>query len=97
MTDESDARVRPKYGYDDPKLSWKAKGLLRHLMANDEDRAVSDLLDHATDGQSSVLSGLQELAEAGYIEKGKERDEHGRFVGGILDVRLVPREEPAAE
>ncbi len=63
------------------KLSWKAKGLLSYLLSlpQDWDLHLSELESHATDGETSLRSGINELREAGYIIYRKARNEKGHF------------------
>lgn len=51
-------------------LSWKAKGLIAYLLSLDEEWTVykSDLKNRSTDGYDSMISGFEELVNAGYIK-----------------------------
>lgn len=66
---------------NDDRLSWKAKGILIYLISkpNDWKVRVQDLVKHAKDGKAAVYSGLEELAECGYIIRQQIRDEDGTF------------------
>lgn len=76
----------------DKRLSYKATGLLVYLLSLPDDATV----DRATlawskrDGQDSVMTGLRELADAGYIEYRKVQDERGRWKTEAT-VREAPR------
>ena len=62
-------------------LSWKAKGILCYLLSLPEDWDVhwTEVAKHATDGKTSLRSGVDELKEAGYIKHEKKQDEKGKF------------------
>jgi len=64
-------------------LSWKAKGLLCHLISLPDDWQVyvSQLSSMSKDGKESTASGIKELINAGYILRRIERDEKGKFKG----------------
>lgn len=70
-----------KYGVNDDRLSWKAKGILVYLLSKPDDWVVrvADLIKRAKDGRDSVRSGLRELEDNGYLEKYQHRDENGTF------------------
>src|SRR5690625_4276659 len=70
-----------KYGINDDRLSWKAKGILVYLLSKPDDWTVivADLIKRAKDGRDSVRSGLKELEEFGYLVKFQHRGEAGRF------------------
>jgi hypothetical protein len=65
----------------DSGLSWKAKGILTHLLTLPQDWEVnaSYLSDQSTDGLDSVYSGLNELIAAKYLWR---RTRAGRAPGG---------------
>ena len=62
-------------------LSWKAKGILCYLLSLPEDWDVhwTEIATHATDGKTSLRSGVDELKEAGFIRHEKRKDEEGKF------------------
>lgn len=70
-----------KYGLNDERLSWKAKGLLAYLLSKPDDWQVyeSDLIKRATDGRDSVRTGLRELEKFGYLSRRQIRGENGSF------------------
>lgn len=57
--------------FEDPRLSWKAKGLLSYLFScpDDSTATVSDLINHSKDGRDSVNAILTELEEFGYVTR----------------------------
>lgn len=64
-------------------LSFKAKGLLSYLLSRSDEWEVyqAQLQEIGPDGETAVRSGLEELQEAGYLEKRRIRDEEGKFQG----------------
>lgn len=70
-----------KYGLNDERLSWKAKGLLAYLLSKPDDWQVyeSDLIKRAADGRDSVRTGLRELEKFGYLSRRQIRGENGSF------------------
>lgn len=65
-----------------PNLSAKAKGLFVYLLSlpNDWIFYERELVNHFSDGKSSISSALRELKENGYVTIKKIRDENGRFM-----------------
>lgn len=76
----------------DRRLSYKATGILVYLLSLPDDAAVdrAELARGKRDGQDSVMTGLRELAEAGYLEYRKLQDERGRWRTEAT-VREAPR------
>jgi len=77
---------------EDDTLSFKAKGLLSYLLSRCDDWDVyqSQLADLGPDGETSVRSGIDELMEAGYIQREPRRNEDGT----IAEWEYVVRESP---
>lgn len=71
-------------------LSLKAIGLLSKMLSlpDDWEYNVRGLTSLARDGEASVRSGLEELEDAGYLERRRERRD-GRFVT-VWDIHEVP-------
>lgn len=67
--------------FEDPRLSWKAKGLMGYFLSRPDDWqiAVGDLIKRSTDGRDSVYSGLRELKRYGYLQEAIYRDPQGRI------------------
>jgi len=67
--------------FKDPRLSFKAKGILGYLLTKPDNWVVriSDLMNHAKDGRDSVYAGLKELHEHNYYHKVQARDAKGRL------------------
>lgn len=64
---------------ENPKLSWKAKGLLAYLLSRPDNWVVrfGDLAKRAPDGGHTVRAAMKELKAAGHVKVVAER-ENGR-------------------
>jgi len=84
----SDRRI-----YENPNLSWKAKGLLAYLLTRPDNWKVrlSHLEKQSTDGRDAVRSGVAELKAAGYITVKRVRDESGKFAEVQYTVYETPQ------
>ena len=73
--------VMDKTGLEDERLSFKGKGLLSFLLSkpNNWTAKIYHLKKVSQDGRSSVMTGLQELEDYGYLYRNQERDENGHF------------------
>ncbi len=87
--------IMSRVGLEDARLSWKARGLLAYLLSKPDNWNVmiAHLVKQAPDGRDSVMSGLRELRQAGYIVSSRSRSETGTFDGWDTEVH----EEPVAE
>jgi hypothetical protein len=67
----------------DPRLSWKAKGLLAYIASHAKDYRLTteQIMSEGKEARDAVRSGLRELEEAGYLRRVDVRDERGRLVG----------------
>lgn len=82
----------------DNRLSYKAKGLLAQMLSIDSNPKCSDVWDWsvgglvslASDGRSSVDSGIKELEEFGYLKRSQIRDSHGHMCGYSYDIYESP-------
>ncbi len=56
---------------EDPRLSFKAKGILAYVLSKPDNWQVrvSDLVKRSDDGETAVYSGLNELKQYGYLRK----------------------------
>ena len=89
----------------DSSLSWKAKGLLIYLLSLPKDWNIrlSELARHATDGIDSTRKAMDELLNAGYIQRGarirKPDGKLGDYVYLVTGVRddLPELEKPTLE
>jgi len=86
-------------GLQDKNISFKAKGLLAYMLSLPDDWVFyqSELREHATDGETSVRSGLKELEQNGYLIKERKRDEDGKLRESNWVVHDEPLENPKLE
>lgn len=66
----------------DPNMSYKAKGILCHLLSHDQDKFIitsGTLIRHSSDGERSIKSGLNELKKNGYLQITREAGDKGRW------------------
>jgi len=93
--------VLDKTAINDPRLSWKAKGLHVYLLSlpDDWNIVMEDLGNRSSDGRASTRSGMEELLELGYASRTPSRGIGGRLKGWDYDVYEVPQprdgQEPA--
>lgn len=68
---------------NDPTISAKAKGIMLYLLSKPEGWKVyqSDIVNHMSDGKTSISNGIKELLDAGYIERNRAHNEDGTFAG----------------
>ena len=80
-------------------LSWKAKGVLAYLLhlPDDWELHFDELKQHATDGKSSLRTGINELREEGYIVYNKYKDKEGKFVHEYDIYEYPQTEKPDTE
>lgn len=74
--------IMDKRIFENPALSWKAKGLLGYLLSRPDDWRVilTDLEKRSADGKYSVRSAINELVEAGYMQhERRHNDNTGYF------------------
>jgi len=66
---------------DDQRLSWKARGLLIHILSKPDHwrTNMKHLAAQSADGYYAVQSGMAELEDAGYIRRVKAQDSAGRW------------------
>lgn len=77
----------------DPRLTWKAKGILSYLLGQKNDWKVrpKDLANRSPGGIDAVYSALKELTTHGYAKLVENRDNEGRISSKdwiILDISL---------
>ena len=67
----------------DPKLSYKAKGLLTYLLSHEVGYTItiSQIIRESGDGRQAVRSALDELIEIGYLETQRTTDRRGYNAG----------------
>lgn len=63
----------------DPRISFKAKGILWFLMNPPEewDNTIAGITKFSADGLGAVTSGVNELKKAGYLEVSRKRTASG--------------------
>lgn len=76
---------------DNPKLSYKAKGILTYLLSRPDGWEVNvpDLVNHGIEGPAAIRSGLKELRAAGHIKYNIQR-EGGYIKKWVIEVYEVP-------
>lgn len=76
----------------DPKLSYKAKGILAYLLSRPDNWTinVSDVVNHSPDGEFAVRTGIKELIAAGYVQRKVERNEKHQIVRWVMEVYEQP-------
>lgn len=88
----------PKTLADDPRLTWKGKGLMAYLLGKPANWVVSitDLVNHSPDGEKSTRSGLLELRMLGYAKLEEVRDGGKilKWVTRISDIGGFPKYVP---
>jgi len=85
--------VMDKTSLEDPKLSFKAKGMLAYLLSKPDNWYCysKHLAKVGPDGISAVKTGLRELREAGYLEKRPIRGKDGKIVKWESIIREQPK------
>jgi len=85
--------IMDKTGLEDPRLSFKAKGILAYLLSKPDNWYCysKHLAKVGPDGISAVKTGLRELREAGYLEKRPIKGEDGRIVKWESIIREQPK------
>lgn len=89
--------VRNQWVRDD-RLSWKARGLLAYLSSHalTFETSLERLTDQGPDGRDAVRSGLNELADAGYLIRSRARNDDGTLAG--VDMELTdPWDSPTLD
>lgn len=81
----------------DPRLSWKAVGLLVYLTSRppDWDFFRGDIEQRHADGRDAVKSGLAELTKFDFLRRRRSKDATGAFDGWEWFVSEVPLNEIA--
>ena len=66
----------------DQNISYKAKGILSHLLSHDTDRFVistQTLIKHGADGEKAIRTGIKELKLNGYLQIIQEAGNKGKW------------------
>ncbi len=76
---------------ENPKLSWKAKGLLAYLLSRPDNWIVRfrDLVNRSPDGAHTVRAAMKELRAAGHVKVLAER-EKGRVLQWTYTIHESP-------
>ncbi|MDM8098690.1 conserved phage C-terminal domain-containing protein [Oceanobacillus oncorhynchi] len=63
--------VMNRTALNDNRLTWKAKGIIAYMLSMPDDWTfyVTELINHAKDGEKSFRSGLKELKDCGYVKR----------------------------
>lgn len=95
----SNFTILSNHGLKNKELSYKAKGLLAYMLSLPDDWQfyVTELTNHATDGQSGIRSGLKELEEQGYLTRKQKRKKDGTFEPITWTIRDEPAFSPDDE
>ncbi len=77
---------------NNPRLSWKAKGLLAYLLSKPDGWQFyeTEIAKRSKDGRDSVATGLKELENEGYLQRSWIRNDKGKFIGRQWDVYESP-------
>lgn len=81
---------------NDPRLTWKAKGVHDYLMSKPDhwEAIIKELIAASADGQSAVRSAIKELIKFGYMHRARETNDLGRVVRWRLDAYETPEMNP---
>ena len=86
--------------FKEKKMSLKAKGLLSLMLSLPDDWQynLKGLVTLSKDGKDSVMAGLAELEEFGYLRRERTKDASGKFSGIVYHIYETPQKEnPIAE
>lgn len=78
--------------FHDANLSFKAKGILGYVLTKPDGWIVRipDLMNHSTDGEKAIRSGIKELREKGYLRFFRTQTPDGKWKGIIWEYDDVP-------
>ncbi|ETO40012.1 hypothetical protein B808_1121 [Fructilactobacillus florum 8D] len=76
----------------DERLSWKARGIFIYLFSQSENWEFyeTEVMNHATDGRTSLRSGLAELEKYGYLVRKQLKNDKGKFSGWEWIIDDIP-------
>ena len=80
-------------------LSLKAKGLLSQMLSlpEDWDYTLQGLAQINKESIDAIREAVRELERAGYIKRGRERDERGCLRGTVYTIYEQPHAQPTPE
>lgn len=81
---------------NDPRLTWKAKGVHDYLMSKPDhwEAIIKELIAASADGEEAVRSAINELIKFGYMHRAREINELGRVIRWRLDAYEAPEMNP---
>ena len=87
------------YHLRDTKLSLKAKGLLSQMLSlpDEWDYTLSGLAQINREGKDAIRTAVQELEQAGYINRRQTHDSAGNFAGNEYIIHEQPTNLPTAQ
>lgn len=73
----------PNVATNDARLSWKAKGIFLYLASKPDSWQfyMDEIEQNATDGKTSLQSGLKELEKFGYLTRVRSFNDKNQFAG----------------
>ena len=79
MTWERDFTIMPNAWLRDPKLSFKAKGLLAYMMSHEPGYIlyIDQIMRETLESKGAISTARKELVEAGYLVEHQTKDERG--------------------
>ena len=67
----------------DSRLHWKTRGVFTYLwsLPSDWEFYVSEIAEHAPDGEEALRTALKELEQFGYLERKNKTNKAGKISG----------------
>lgn len=89
--------IVPNEWLRDPRLSYKAKGILAYIMSHraDYELTVEQMVEQSSDGAASIYSGVRELVGVGYLLREQRRNPNGTM--GPIDYRVADKASTASQ
>jgi hypothetical protein len=77
---------------EDPRLTWRAKGILAYLLSKPSGWKVNvkDIWNNGLEGRNAVQECLNELNKIGYASLEDSRGENGQLAGKVWKVTEEP-------
>lgn len=88
----NDYTVMANHHLRNQALSLKAKGLLSQMLSlpEDWDYTLSGLAEINRESKDAIRAAVQELEQAGYIQRRQTQDKGGKFAGNEYVIREIP-------